>query len=330
MRKTSRNIVIGFLFYLITGFAYGQYNGASARLEKNSIQIGDQVKLELQLTVPAGSKVTWPMLLDTIAPNVEILRKTDIDTVESDKDHFTLKQDLVVTCFDSGYYEIRPVIFKYNQKGDTMTYFMETLPVSLDVRTVQVDQSQDIKPIKPPLKAPVTFREVMPWIGLALLVIAIAAGIYFFLKRKKKKEPKVTTRLNASIPPYEAAIEALDKLKNKKLWQSGQVKEYYSELTDIVREYIELRFTVRALEMTTGEIGDAIRHTDASQSAREKLIRVLTLADLVKFAKEQPLPVDNELSLSQGFEFVRETRPPRDLESPQAEKPAIVEQENVS
>jgi hypothetical protein len=327
--KTIRNILFSGIFTVLTAMAFGQYNGANARLEKNSIQIGDQIKMELLLTVPAGSRVQWPMLLDTLAPNIEILRKTDIDTVESNELQFTLKQEMVITSFDSGYFEIKPIRFRYNQKGDTVTYFMETSSEWLTVQTIQTDPAQDIKPIKPPLKAPVTFKEVMPWIGLALLVIAIAVAVFYFLKKRKQRKPVVTTRLNASIPPYEAAIEALDSLKNKKLWQSGRVKEYYSELTEIVREYIELRFTVRALEMTTSEIGEAMRLTEVSQSSREKLVQTLTLADLVKFAKEQPMPVENELSINQCFEFVRETRPPKDTAPVTAPSGENVEQKNV-
>jgi len=292
--------------------AFGQYTGAVATLEKNSILIGDQVKLELNVTLPAGSKVQWPMLLDTIAPNVEILRRSDIDTVSSNKERFTLKQVLTITSFDSGTYVIRPVIFKYNRAGDTLSFFTETLPIRLDVQTIQTDPEQDIKPIKPPLRAPITFRELLPWIGIVLLVAVIAGLLYYFLKKKKKQPAAVATRLSTTVPPYEAAMEALESLRAKKLWQSGRVKDYYSELTEIVREYIELRYPVRAMEMTTAEIYAALRQTEVETSSREKLNQVLVLADLVKFAKEQPLPLENEQSYTQCVDFVRETRPKKD------------------
>jgi hypothetical protein len=269
------------------------------------------------------------MLLDTLAGNVEILRKSGIDTVSSGKDLFTLKQELIITSFDSGAYVVRPILFKYNRKGDTLTYFTETMPVTLDVQTIDTDPAKDIKPIKPPLGAPVTFRELLPWIGLFMLILAIAALVYYYLKRRKKVKPLVTSRLKATIPPYEAAIEALETLRLKKLWQSGRVKEYYSEMTDIVREYIELRFPVRALEMTTSEINAALRQTDANSSAREKLHQVLVLADLVKFAKEQPLPLENDQCLNQCFDFVRETKPRKDIETVQAEQAENVGQNIV-
>jgi hypothetical protein len=329
MRVHWKYMVILFLSAGMTGSVHSQYSGATAKLEKNNIQIGDQVKLELLLTVPAGSRVQWPMLLDTLAQNVEILKKSGIDTVSSGKDKFTLKQELTITSFDSGSYVVRPIIFKYSQKGDTVIYFTETGPVTLDVQTIEIDQAADIKPIKPPLTAPVTFREMLPWIGLLLLVIALAVLIYVYLKRKKQIKPLVPTRLKATIPPFEAAIEALESLRLKKLWQAGRVKEYYSEMTEIVREYIELRFPVRALEMTTEEIHAALRQTDINGSAREKLHQVLVLADLVKFAKEQPLPLENDLSLNQCMDFVRETKPGKDIEPVQAEKTENVVQNIV-
>jgi hypothetical protein len=329
MMVRRKYIIVLVLFICLTGAAYSQLTGASAKLEKSSIQIGDQIKCELMLTVPAGSRVQWPMLPDTLAANIEILRKSGIDTVSSDKEKFTLKQVLFITSFDSGSYVVKPIPFRYSQKGDTITYFTETYPVTLDVQTIQTDQAKDIKPIKPPLSAPVTFRELLPWIGLVLLILAIAALVYFYLKRKKQAKPFVTSRLKTTIPPYEAAIEALEGLRLKKLWQSGRIKEYYSEMTEIVREYIELRFPVRALEMTTSEINAALRQTDVNSTAREKLNQTLVLADLVKFAKEQPLPLENDLSLNQCLDFVRETKPHRDFEAAPAAQAENVEQNTV-
>lgn len=289
----------------------GQYSTATIKPEKNSILIGDQVNVELSVTLPAGSLVQWPLLADTLALNIEILRKTGIDTLSSDNQKYTLKQNLTVTSFDSGSYVIRPVVFKYSHKGDTATYFTETMPVKFDVQTIQTDPQADIKPIKPPLKAPVTFREMLPWIGLFLILLVLAGLVYYYLKTKKQVKPVVVSRLNLNIPPDEAALEAFESLRIKKLWQSGRIKEYYSEMTDIVREYIELRFPVRAMEMTTGEIQAALRQTDINAPAREKLLQVLSLADLVKFAKEQPLPLENDQCLNDCIDFVRGTKPGR-------------------
>lgn len=292
--------------------AHGQYTGATARLDTNSILIGDQIGLELTVTVPTGRIVQWPVFIDTLVRNVEILRKSGIDTVASASGYYTIRQNLFITSFDSGLYVIPPLHFRYFSKGDTLLFFTETMPLYLEVQTIAVEPDQDIKPIKPPLRAPVTFREMLPWIGLIMVAVLLAFASYYYLKRRKKAPPVVTTRLKPTIPPYEAAIEALHALRQKKLWQAGRVKDYYSELTDIVREYIELRFGVGALEMTTGEIEAALKTLSINDTAREKLHQTLLMADLVKFAKAQPLPLENDTGMEHCVDFVRETKPSKE------------------
>jgi hypothetical protein len=267
--------------------------------------------------VPKNSLLNWPFFADTLSPYVEVLRKSPPDTVSSNDRQFTLRQVLTITSFDSGYHAIPPLRFVYSIRGDTTGYFTETSPVFLSVTTVETDEKADIKPIKPPLRAPVTLREILIWAGIALLLAALGFLIYNFLVRKKAAPPVVRTRLKPTIPADEAALEALEMLRHKKLWQSGRVKEYYSEMTEIVREYIELRYPIRALEMTTQEIAAALRKDNVNPEALEKISRTLTLADLVKFAKEQPLPMENDLSLNHCVDFVRETRPPK-VTGPQA------------
>lgn len=309
MRRQAIHIVLIMMMSGMASTVSGQYIGATARLDTNRILIGDRIGLELTVTVPAGNFVQWPLFSDTLTRNIEISRKSGIDTISSGADYYTLTQKLFITSFDSGNHIIPPLHFRYFNKGDTLSFFTETMPAYLEVQTIEVDPEQDIKPIKPPLRAPVTFREMLPWIGLIVLAAVLAIAAYYFLIRKKKATPVLTVRLKPTIPPYEAALEALTALRQKKLWQAGRVKDYYTELTEIVREYIELRFSVRALEMTTSEIETALRPLVISGTARERLYQTLKLADMVKFAKAQPLPLDNDTSLEYCFDFVRETRP---------------------
>lgn len=329
MMKRTAHIALMTALFILAMTARGQYTGAVASLENSSMMIGDRNAVELTVTVPASSFVHWPVITDTLMRNIEVLRRSGIDTLSSDQEKFTLRQQIYITCFDSGAYVIPPIRFKYNIKGDTLTYFTETMPVSLEVLSPEINPDEDIKAIKPPLRAPVTFREMLPWIGLALLLLAVAFLIYYFFFRKKKQLPVVTTRLKPTIPPYEAALEAFELLRHKKLWQSGRVKDYYSEMTDIVREYIELRFPVRALEMTTSEIEAALKQTGINREAREKLHQTLQLADLVKFAKMQPLPLEHDVSLNHCVDFVRETKPRKDEEPVNDRSGSDVEQKKT-
>lgn len=283
---------------------------AVAELDSNSMLIGDQVSLHLELTVPAGSQVYWPMFQDTLAAGIEILRKSAIDTIELDNYLVGLHQSLVVTVFDSGSYYIPSIPFRTRMKGDTTTYFTETRPLYLEVQSIDINQDESIKPIKPPLHAPVTFAELLPWLLAFILLILIAGAVAYIIVKKRRQEPVFSFLQKPELPPYERAIRDLEDLKTRKVWQSGRVKEYYSELTDIIRIYLEGRYQVRAMEMTTHEIGESLREIDIRLDSRDRLHRMLTLADLVKFAKAQPLPVDNDQSYTDGRTFVESTRPP--------------------
>jgi len=156
------------------------------------------------------------------------------------------------------------------------------------------------------LKVPLTFKEVAPYI---LLVIVVAALIYFgiWYYRKRKKAEPIFKISKPKLPPHEIAMEELEKLRQKKLWQNNKIKEFYTELTEIVRKYIEGRFSINALEMTTDEIMESFKSIDISEDAKGKLRQMLVLADMVKFAKEQPVPTENEQSFNNALDYVQST-----------------------
>lgn len=325
--KSIRNIWMIVLMAWASPGLLAQDMGVTVRLDSSSILIGDQVPVVFELTVPAGSKVTWPLFADTLARGVEILRMSGIDTVASGSKKFTLRQELLITSFDSGNYVIRPVPFKFHQKSDTTQYYTQTRPVYLTVNAPETDQAGDIRPIKPPLKAPLTFAELAPWLAGLLLAALLALAIVYYLKRKKARRPIFQVRPKPKRPPHEVALGALEALKQKKLWQSGRVKDYYSEMTDIIRLYVEDRFRIRALEMTTEEIQQALQTTEAPVFARSRLHETLVSADLVKFAKAQPLPLENDHHLTQCVEFVRETKPVVDLRQSDGAEPVTTTQQ---
>jgi hypothetical protein len=291
-----------------------QFSRAKATLEHDTVMIGDQQWLSLELTVPKGSKVTaWPAFQDTLTSRVEVLRNTAIDTVASGENSYTLKQELLITVFDSGEYTIRPIPFRFLIQQDTTTYYTETMPLDLIVKSPEIDPAGDIKPIKPPLAAPVTFAEMAPWLAGALGVILLTLAIIYYLRRKKANKPVFQIRQKPKLPPHQVALDALEKLKKKKLWQAGRVKEYYTELTDIIRVYIEDRYHIMAMEMTTEEINATLKGIDISKESSAKLYSTLLSADMVKFAKSKPLPDDNDTNYRHCVDFVRETKPVTDL-----------------
>ena len=140
-----------------------------------------------------------------------------------------------------------------------MIQYTETEALLLGVNSVPVNMEEEIKDIKAPIAAPYTFREALPWIIGLLLSIAIGFAVYFYMKKRKKDEPVFKTTSKPKVPPHRIALDALDNLRHKKVWQSGLIKDYHTELTDIVREYISSRFYIHAHEMTTDEILEALK-----------------------------------------------------------------------
>jgi hypothetical protein len=281
---------------------------ATVKLDTNTIMVGDQVYLHLMLTAPKGTKVNWPQLKDTIISEIEILEKSKIDSsLTADKSNIVLHQALKITSFDSGYYAIPPFRFEYSNPGNAMKQFTETEAVLLSVHTVPVDLSKEIRDIKGPMKAPFTFREALPWIIGLLLTAGLGYFIFYYLKKRKKAEPVFRAPVKIKVPPHQIALDALENLRNKKLWQSGQVKEYHTELTDIIRDYIFNKFAIHAPELTSDEILSALNYTATEPSARQKLNETFVVADLVKFAKLRPLPVEHDATLNNAIDFVKAT-----------------------
>lgn len=310
IRKAFQIIITLFCLATGTGQVLSQVTEARVEIDTSAIMLGDQIRMTLSLDVPAGSEVFWPYFTgDTVVTGIEIISQEEVDTTSIDGGYLRVMQEFTITSFDSGYYTIPPIPFKFIPRGDTAEYLLQSLPVQLQVDSPDVDLASDIKPIKPPLEAPFTLDEALPYLGGLVLLAAIALGIIYYLKKRKKAEPIFTSRWKPSVPAHVQALDNLEALKMKKLWQSGRIKEYHSELTEIVRWYIEERFRVAALEMTTGEIMSGLKRTDAPKEAAAKLEETLVLADLVKFAKEKPLPEENEKSLVNCIHFVKETIP---------------------
>jgi len=294
------------LFYLIGLSGFSQKVEVLSQLDTNAMLIGDHVAMELRYTGSVKSQVLWPFLPDTILGNIIVIGRGKIDTsYTSDKKRVTLSQELNLTCYDSGFYTIPGIPFNYRDLPDTNRLTATTPMLLLAVHTVKVDTTQAIKPIKSPIKIPLTFREMIPWILAILGVFAVIIAVFWYLRKRKKNEPVFQLKPRVKMLPHELALQEFEKLRVKKLWQGGKIKEYHSELTEILRKYIENQFNVAALEQTSSELVENLKHdTECPAQAIQKLENILVQADLAKFAKSMPLPAENENSLSDGIDFV--------------------------
>lgn len=281
-----------------------QKNLATAKLDSVKIKIGDQTFLQLAIETPVGSKVKFPELSDTINAHLEIVSQSKIDTTYSaDKQRALYSKKLLITSFDSGYFAIAPFSFTVDEDTANPVF---TEPLLIQIQTVSVDTTKAIRDIKGPKDAPWNIREIIPYLiggGIALLV----ALIVIFYLRKRKVKPEIIVEKKPDTPPHIIALQQLQQLQDEKLWQEGKYKLYQVRLSDIVRSYIENRFHINALEQTTDETMRSFRAVNLTEELRFNLKQLLMLSDMVKFAKEQPLPSENEKSMEDAIRFVNLT-----------------------
>ncbi|MEJ5264259.1 MAG: hypothetical protein WHT29_02990 [Bacteroidales bacterium] len=277
-----------------------------ARFDSAQILIGDQIYLTVTVEQPREVKVTLPNFRDSLAGKIEILRLFPVDTTVLADGRLRIQQRYLVTSFDSGVYQVGPIVFPYLYEGTTDSIISD--PVILTVNTIPVKDLTKIADIKTIIKLPLTFKELIPFMGISLLIlIIIAAAVYAYLRWKQKK-PLFPFLEKPVEPAHVVAFRELEKLKAAKLWQQGHFKEYYSRLTDIVRTYIEDRFKVPAMESTTPEIYQTLSGiSDISKTNVDELYQMLQLADLVKFAKAEPLPDENDNAWHTAYQFVSKT-----------------------
>lgn len=304
----GKGILTSFLL-IVFGMATGQEFEAKAKLDTTRMLIGDQTNLSISFKFPVTAKIHWPAVGDTILGYLPVIGRSKIDTAYTpDRKWITLHQTLRITSFDSGLYTIPPFRLYFREMPDTTMHYSQTEPLELLVHTVKVDTSQAIKPIKGLMKIPLTFREILPWLIAAVFAGLVIGFMVYYYRKRKKAEPVFRLKPRIVIPAYQFALNELEALRLKKLWQSGKIKEFYTEVTEIIRRYVEQQFDVMALESTTDEILEGVsRHPEISAGSRQKLQQMLTLADLVKFAKAHPLPVENEQSLQDAVDFVNST-----------------------
>ncbi len=304
----------------------------SAQLDSTVIFIGGQIDLKLEVSQPENLTIAFPLLTDTITKNIEIVKAGPVDSVPQDNSRILLQQTYRITSFDSGLHYIPPIRFEL--ANTALTHPLETEAMALMVVNPfeEVDPQKGITEIKTPLNTPFHISELYrywPYLaGLIVLGLIVAFIIFKYYNRQmtipllKKEKPK--------LAPHVVALERLDHIKSEKLWQRDLVKRYYSDVTDTLRHYIEERFMIRAMEQTTDEIMRAFQSIDLREvKSIDNLKQILQTADLVKFAKYEPLPDENDLSMINAYFFVNQTKQ-EIIKSLEEEKEEMLKKEEAS
>jgi len=288
----------------------------NAKLDSFQIEIGTQVYFHFSVKQEDNQYVEFPILLDTIINGIEIIEKTSIDTISKKNGKVHLRQSFLITSFEDSLYKIPE--FPFITDNDTLY----TKSLMFDVQKMKgvdstfvssIDTTQKFKvfDIKKPVNTPLTFKEFIQiyyhYIIAILIFIVIAFLSWYFIKRWRENKPLIEIK-KYKEPAHLIAFRELENLKEKKLWQTGKEKQYYSELTDIIREYIYNRYNIQTFEKTSYQLLENIKHSKVVDNERfADLSVILNLADLAKFAKYKPLANENDLSLKNAITFVEKT-----------------------
>ena len=301
-----RIALISLFFILYLDFsAQSQKINAKAQVDSTHILLGDPIKYNLEISYNKAINVILPVFPDTFRGFV-VINRSEIDSTFKN-DIITRKQTITLTTFDSGNKIIPSIKINYQLKGQTNFNYISTDSFKIVVNYVPVDTTQSIKPIKTILKTPLSFREILPYLISFLIIVLIILVILYYIKRLKANKP-FFVREKIIPPPHIIALQKLKKLEEEKLWQKGEIKKFHIDLTDIIREYMESRFNILAIESTTPEIINQLSEKPIEKNLLSKVNEFLNISDLVKFAKLTPLPDENEKCLKVSYEFIDKTK----------------------
>ena len=324
----NRNIVVILLLLLyITNKATAQVVTVEAKIDSLQILIGEQAKIQLQVVMDSKQKASFPQLTDTLVRGVEIVETSKIDTQYlNDKQRILLTQEYTITSFDSALYYLPPLSVMVDDKP----YPSKALALKVYSIPVDILNPDHFFGQKAVMKAPFAWEDWRGVIGLSLLGIPLLILLIYLIVRIRDNKPIIRkVKVEPKLPPHIEAMKHIEKVREEKNWQKDHPKEYYTELTDIIRTYIQDRFGFYALEMTSSEIIDKLLEMKKKEELSE-LKSLFQTADLVKFAKHNPLINENDANLIHAIEFINETKQvEQENQKPQPTEITIIEKRSL-
>lgn len=277
-----------------------------SRLSRDSILIGDQVEWTFDLKLAPGESARVGLPGETPVPGVETLGALAVDTVAHKDGTMVLHGHLTITSFDSGSYALPPLFVLVARPDGALDTLAYASP-KLEVNTIPIDTATfEAYDIKGQIKYPLTFKEILPWIALALL---IAALIWLLVRwiRMRQQNRTLFGKPVVQDPPHITALRSLEKTRSQKLWQAGKQKQFYTQVTDALRQYVASRYDISALEQTSAEMFSDLKDKEINPALLDKLQELFTTADFVKFAKHTASDAENEEAIPTAVRFVNET-----------------------
>lgn len=283
---------------------------AKAEIASPEVEVGKPFTVDLTLKVPYGYFVEWNAFdNEALSDQIDIIKRGEVVRAADADSNVIVTQQLTLMTFDTGEVELPEIPLIYSQSAETQRLQALTNTLLLHSTTISIDPTQPYKPIVPPMSKPIKFKDIWPYILGAVVLALLVVAVVLLIKRRRAQRPAggEEEEPKSLIPPYDKAINDLAHLKQQKLWQSGKQKEYYSMLTDIIREYIEGQFGVNAVEMTTYDILEAIEPLNFDGRLFDTFKDTMELADFVKFAKYQPSSLENDQAMNNMTDFVNES-----------------------
>ena len=278
----------------------------ATRLSRDTILIGDQIEWILDLKIRQGEEFYVEKPEEEPAPGVETITPLHFDTLSVKKGVMNIKGSTVLTCFDSGSFFMPPMIVAIQRESGQVDTIFYDGPI-MEVTTIPVDTSNfEAKDIKGQIKYPVTFKELLPWIGLLLVLAGIVYVVVRWIKLRRENR-SFFGRPIVQDPPHITALRALEKIRSQKLWQSDKQKQFYTAVTDTLRQYMAARYDIAALEETSAEIFADLSDKEIDPALLDKVKDLFTTADFVKFAKHSASSEENEDAIPTAVRFVNET-----------------------
>lgn len=321
-KKLTASLLISLASAIGAGNAYAAGPAkVKASIDSAQMLMGNVTAVRFDIVDRAGAGSRLMVDKSAMPPEVEPLDWVEGDTADLGNGLVEIKRALLVQSFDSGVYTIPP--FLLVSGPDTV----RTNPLTLKVIPADVSSLEDIHPLAPAAEFESRWYDFLPdwltdyWLWILLGAVVIAGGVCAYLILTKKVAVSILPQ-KKRLPPYEIAIQKMQALREAQLCEHGQEKEFYTALIDILREYLQYRFGINAMEMTSSQIVRALSKNADTRLPGEYMKKVVEIADFVKFAKVRPLPDDNVRSFNNAMRFIEETRPaPEPEENPSSEAP---------
>lgn len=285
----------------------------SASIDSAIVEMGDlnhlRVKVDMPESASRGARIVdFPKIAagdDYVTWNgIDIVKIDTVSTIEGGKR--VIDYDFTIQAFDPGTVSLPPFAVLGSEGADTAFSNVVTFKVA----PVDVDSLETINPMQSIVNPATRWYDYIPdwliWTLLGLVVASMAVAAYLLLRKHKVE---VEIKRAKPVPPYELAMSRLQSLRSRNLPENGHEKEFYTELVDILRDYLQGRFGINAMEMTSTQIVKALRTNAETRMSADTVKSVLSMADFVKFAKVRPVPDDNVRAFSRAQDFVEQTKP---------------------